>query len=290
MEIRGQNHSSAETINDEGKKKKRKRTPNKKFVPEEGTKKKRKITKKPVPRAVVTSDETSCESSDDTLSDPMEASEYTFKKSKTIHMQQGIDTVISKSRIMPGNSKSITVIDVVTIVPPNQDQSNVKLKHSDVNASSTNVCVASADIIECENVISNSDAFDVPKVGDIIDFPFISHKPESTTMDSQSIPNNTLMESILNELTHVNAKLDTLTTTLNLVALKQEGFKSVIVDLTSKILRLEERVELKQIQKLTLSQELSLSIKCPDSFNLNETALLAKKTTAENLVFCVYIS
>lgn len=304
MEVRGQTHSSAETTNDESTKNKRKRVPKTVFTPAECIKKKRKIT----PKAVTSSDETSCDSSDNSLSEPMEMNEYTFKKSKTIKTRdcfKSSEAVVSKPAAESMNPKSITVIDVVTIIPADDSQRLSNLKPSttncDVMISPTDTYLGvNADVDECFGFdcqeytsVSFSNA---AKIGDIIELPFGTPDSENISQGAQNNVQSTITELLFNHISQLNTKvdaaitkLDDLNIKLDLVTSKQDGYKTVIVDLTSKILRLEELVELKNTQKLTLSQELSIPINCLESFELNQTALSAKKTTAENLVTFLFI-
>lgn len=355
MEIRAQEYSSAETTNDESTSKKRKRIP-KKYLAYELVDTSKKKPKKPS-KPVISSDETSCGSSDESLSEPTVTNEYTFKKSKTIKMLDCFkfsDTVTSKPAAVSTNSKSITVIDVVTVVPAGGSQSlsnsdpnivncdgmtssidtysgaivkrdvisdDVVSKPAAVSTNSKSITVidvvteipadvsqsssnSEANTANCDGMTSPIDTYTVPvvsdvqcfEVGDIIEFPVASCSSVNPSQSSLGNVQSTLVELLLKHISQLNSKMDVVQTKLDYVntkldsvTSKQDGYKTVIVDLTSKILRLEEAVELKNTQKLTLSQELSIPIDCPESFTLNETALLAKKTTTENLVtFCFF--
>lgn len=289
MEIRAQETSSAETTNDENTTKKRKRVPKKISSSEESSyAKKGKPAKKrkPAKKKEVSSDEESFESSDVSLSDS-EQKDYEFKRFRTIRLRDWVP----KGAVEIVNAKRVTVLDAVTIVAANDHHNptssepdndmtvqsptttfdktdDAVLLPSDEdfvsysNGSLTAAAVPNLYVNGCEQQFDSNSPSDIPKIGAIISIPHL---------------NEAMVNKLFEEISKLNEKMD-------LIVNNQEGLKAVIVDLTYKVLRVEDQLELKNTQQLTLSLELNVPIADPESFELNEAALKAKNTTADNLV------
>lgn len=308
MEVRAQEHSSAET-NDESKSGKRKRFPKKLPHSEESNivKKRRKTKAKSVPKKTKAASSSEC--SDESLSEP-ETPKYEFKRSRTIRFREWSSSyVVPATALEDSNSKSVSVLDVVTIVPakdahtPLYGSSVIENQHGFADLTSSNFDEASPtvsplakndiDPIEpvhkniCSDQENDSALATTHQIGDVIEIPFAIGAFSGGSRDAQQ---STLLASLFNEIAKLNSKVDLVLSNQTDIKNAQDGFKNVVVDLAYKILRLEEQLmnSKNTSQQLKLSLELSIPIVCPESFKLNEAALLAKNSNRDSLV-CICI-
>lgn len=316
MEIEAQEHSTVET-NDEKKSPKRKRVPKKFSSSDESDK---ETTKKPkrLPKKIT---KKMTEESLDVLSsdEPEEESNYVFKKSKTLRLRDAYKTfeisthnrrcndaenlltapeiIVSDVTIVPaaGNSSVDANVNSASQVLEKMDSNNGNVDEGytdisnlsliDMGISSyinlhlddTNLQSSCFQVLDIDSQLNGSNSSTgIPMVGEIIE---LSNPNSNMATQNNNLQDNSMEHN--KQYAELNSKLDAVLSTL-------EGFKKIIIDLTCKILRLEELAR-KNIDKevnYPLSEELSIPVKTPDAFTKNEKTLLDKEKAADNLVIC----